>query len=376
HHAVEPGLRGRQAAFLTAPAHRRRTGRETALEDLVPSDEATPALREPRIEVADEPRLQLVLVLEAFLLHALLRGRSAPPLGLRALVAADVDELRREELEHFVEDVFEKAKHVVRDTQHVICDAPVREYLDGLAGVPELGICRDRGHGVPRHLYLRHDGDPALGRVTYDLADIVLRVETAVWFAGELAEGRILRSRSGHRVLAECADGGQLRVLLDLDAPALVLGQMPVEDVELVQREEIDVLEDEFLRHEVAAHVEMAPAPGEARPILDLERRNRPGRSGDRGAPVNVGREELAQCLRAVAYPGRFGSADRPLLRGDRGALALFAKTSKRRVECERDARPGSGASRERQAGRGAELIAKEIGGNAQISARRDRRAR
>src|SRR5207237_5910116 len=128
--------------------------------------------------------------------------------------------------------------------------------------------------------------------------------------------------------------------------------------------------------HEVAAYVEMAPAPGEARPILDLERRNRPGRSGDRGAPVNVGREELAQCLRAVAYPGRFGSADRHLVSGDREAIALFAKTSKRRVECERDARPGSGASRERQAGRRAELIAKESGGDAGVGAQRDRRAR
>src|SRR5207249_3970914 len=211
------------------------------------------------------------------------------------------------------------------------------------------------------------------GRVPHHLARVVLRVETAVWLARRLASRRVLRSRRGHRVLAERANGGELRVLLDLDAPALVLGERPVEHIELVKREKIEVLEDELLRHEVPPHVEMAPAPSEARPILDLKRRYRPGRSGNRGAPVNVGREELAQCLRAVAYPGRFGSADRDLVSGDGEAIALFAETPEGGVEGERDARPGSGADWERQAGRGTELIAKELGGNAHVIARRDR---
>src|SRR5438046_1319293 len=373
HDHIVPCLRGRDPALLATPAHHSRAGRDTALKYFVPAHEAPPTLREPRIEVADEPRLQLVFVFQPFLLHALLRGRGVPPLGLRAFVTADVDELRREELEYLVEDVFEKAKHVVRDAEDVVGDAPVRQDFDRLASVPELRVCRDRGHRVPGHLDLRQHTDPTLRGVPHDLPHVVLRVETAVRFARKFASRRVLRSWRGHRILAERADGGELRVLLDLDAPALVLGEMPVEDVELVQREEIDVLEDEFLRHEMAAHVEMAPAPGEARPILDLKRRYRPGRSGDRGAPVNVGREELAQCLRAVAYPGRFGSADRDLVSGDGEAVALFADTPEGGAEGERDTRPRSGAHAERPAGRGTELIAKELGGNAHVIARRDR---
>src|SRR5204863_10177310 len=103
-------------------------------------------------------------------------------------------------------------------------------------------------------------------------------------FARELSRRRGFGPRRGHRVLAERADAGELRVLLDLDPPALVLREVPVEDVELVEREKIEVLEDELLRQEVPADVEMAPAPAETRPVLDLERRDLPRCTGDRRA--------------------------------------------------------------------------------------------
>src|SRR6266550_1512058 len=105
------------------------------------SSQATPALGEPHIEMADEPALELVLVLQSLGLHARLRGGSPPPLGLGAFIAADVDELRREELEHLVENILEETKHVVAHSQHVIGDAPVRQHVDQLSGVAELWIC-------------------------------------------------------------------------------------------------------------------------------------------------------------------------------------------------------------------------------------------
>src|SRR3546814_5944743 len=48
------------------------------------------------------------------------------------------------------------------------------------------------------------------------------------------------------------ADLGELRVLLDLEAPALVLGEVPVEGVQLEDRHDVDVLLDELDREEVA----------------------------------------------------------------------------------------------------------------------------
>src|SRR5258705_11658176 len=96
HYHVVSGFGGGDAAFLTAPAHDGRTRSEAAIEDLVPPDETPPARGEPFVEVRDEPALQLVLVLEPGLLHPRLRDGAGLPLRLRALVAADVDELRRE----------------------------------------------------------------------------------------------------------------------------------------------------------------------------------------------------------------------------------------------------------------------------------------
>src|SRR5207253_11422388 len=93
HDHVVPRLGGGDPALLAAPAHHRGARGEAAFENLVPSDEAATALGQPGIEMPDEPALELVLVLEPFGLDARLRCGSLPPFGLRAFVAADVDEL-------------------------------------------------------------------------------------------------------------------------------------------------------------------------------------------------------------------------------------------------------------------------------------------
>src|SRR5207302_11020816 len=129
----------------------------------------------------------------------------------------------------------------------------------------------------------------------------------------------------------------------DLDAPALVLGEMPMEDIELVQREKIDVLEHELLRHEVASNVEVAPAPAEARSILDLDGRDRPGHAVDAPAPKDLGRKQLPQRVRAVEDAGRLGRADRDPFGVYGEAIALVAEIRERPVERERDPRPVRG---------------------------------
>src|SRR5439155_27046455 len=96
HDHVVARSRGDDPAVLAAPAHHRRPGRETAFEDCIPPDKPPAELREPRIEMPDEPRLQLVHVLQTLALHAVLRRRRVAPLGLGTLVAADVYEFRGE----------------------------------------------------------------------------------------------------------------------------------------------------------------------------------------------------------------------------------------------------------------------------------------
>ena len=112
-----------------------------------------------------------------------------------------------------------------------------------------------------------------------------------------------------------------------------------MEDVELMQREEIDMFEDELLRHEMAAHVEMAPAPAEGWPVLDLDRRNRPRRAGDRRAAEDIAWEQLPQGLRSVKDAGRFWRTDRDLVGRHREAIALVAEAADGGIERERDTR-------------------------------------
>src|SRR6266540_7054534 len=78
------------------------------------------------------------------------------------------------------------------------------------------------------------------------------------------------------RFAAARADLGETRPALDLEAPSLVVGEMPVEDVQPVRREKVDVSLDERHGEEVARHVEVQPAPSEARGVVDAGRRDAP----------------------------------------------------------------------------------------------------
>jgi hypothetical protein len=86
---------------------------------------------------------------------------------------------------------------------------------------------------------------------------------------------------------------------------------MPVEDVELVHREQVDVPQHHRLRHEMAGDVEMAPTPPEARRVLDLDAGKRPRHARDRGPGEALDGEELAKCLDAVRDPHRSARAQR-----------------------------------------------------------------
>ena len=138
----------------------------------------------------------------------------------------------------------------------------------------QLRVSSNRRLRVARHLDLRNHGDVPLTRILDDFADLTLRVETAVrlfveavWISSLMAQPRFFAPRSNLR---------EARVLFDLNAPALIVGEVPVESVQFVQGQQIDKLEDKLLRHEMAAHVEHGAAPAEARLILNVHGRQVP----------------------------------------------------------------------------------------------------
>ena len=254
----------------------------------------------------------MVFVPQAQLADARLRERARLPLILHRLVAAGVDPVTGEERQHFGQHVLHEVDGRVRRIEDVGVHAPVREDLELLAGVAEPGIRGDRGLRVPRHLDFRHDRDEARLGVGDDLADVVLRVEAAVRnvVVDPLRRVRIRALGADERLAPPRSHRREQRILLDLDAPSLIVGQMPVKAVQLMEGEEVDVFLDEFLGHERARHVEVGAAPREARPIFDRDCRHGPRDLGSRRGAKNVGRQELSERFDGVKRAGGAVCAD------------------------------------------------------------------
>ena len=117
----------------------------------------------------------------------------------------------REDVHDFGEHVLQECDRLRLRVEDVTEDAPSRGNLHRLARDAELGIRRNRGDGVARHLDLRDDGDVARLRIRDDLARVVLGVEAAVRRRVECPLGLVARLPADDRFLATRPDGGQPR---------------------------------------------------------------------------------------------------------------------------------------------------------------------
>ena len=171
----------------------------------------------------------------------------------------------------------------------------------GVPVLPSSGIGGDGGLGVPGQVDLRDDGDEPLRGVGDDLPDVVTGVEAAVRPSVVLP----VPARADHALGAPRTDLGQQREAFDLKAPPLIVGQVQVQDVELVHGQQIDVSEQVMPGHEVPRHVDHAAPPAEPRPILDGLRRHDRCPIVDPSPPVGGGREQLPEGLRSIEHAGR-----------------------------------------------------------------------
>ena len=108
---------------------------------------------------------------------------------------------------------------------------------------------------MARHFDFRHNGNVARGGVTHHLADIVLRVITAVASIRPVSRA-FLGVKIKPNLLAPGAHFRQERILLDLDAPAIVIHQMPMQRVDLVQRQPVQNLFHFLLGEKMPADIQ------------------------------------------------------------------------------------------------------------------------
>jgi hypothetical protein len=180
--------------------------------------------------------------------------------GMR-LVAADVDvrpgRQRRDLADHVVQ---EAVRELLVDAERAEADVDPGVRRGRLAVAVETPIRREGRVDVAGHVDLGHDLDEPRLRVGDDRAVLALGVETAL-----VAVDR-----------RPAADLREARPRADREPPALVVGQVQVEAVQLVERHQVDQALHLVDAEEVACDVEHHPAPGEARAVVDRSQRDSP----------------------------------------------------------------------------------------------------
>lgn len=187
-------------------------------------------------------------------------------------------------------------------------DIPQWVHFVSLSAASQSRICGQRPEHVPGHVDLGNHLDIALCGVGHDVADVVLGVETSVGssvVAVTAFVGFVVSSDDG--LFAYGPDLCQEGIPFDLDAPSLVLGEVPVELVEFVHGENVDKAFHLVHGPEMASGIEHSPAMREAGFVGDFD-----------GGDGSVGSDELAERLQGVEYGLRGTSAYADALGRDR----------------------------------------------------------
>ena len=168
------------------------------------------------------------------------------------------------------------------------------------------------------HLDLRHDDDITVTRIRNKLPQLLLRIKASV---GGALSRPCLRTHSPRHVGMIHAPGtraGEFRILPDLDAPTLIIGEVPMETIHLIPGHQVDVLTDDLGPEEMTAHIEMKPAPSEPGPVLHRHADHLQGCIGADGW------KRLQQRLHPVKDTGLRTRNDADCRRGHRHAVAFF----------------------------------------------------
>ena len=226
-------------------------------------------LSEHLLSTADDVALELVFILQAFSLDALLTVGTFLPAILRTFVPSNVEVFAREEGYDFIKHILDELEgRLLTSAIDIIFDTPDITY-DILTTIGEAGKLRVRGdstHTVTWHLDLRDDRHKAILSIADDLTDLILRIEATIAAAISFD--------------TPSTDLGKAGILLDLDTPALVIGKVPVKLIDLEHRDDIDVLLHLIYREEVAAYIDHHTAILEGRLIRNTNGRDRPSSRG------------------------------------------------------------------------------------------------
>src|SRR5579864_2773490 len=181
--------------------------------------------------------------------HELLNLRIRVPLLAIYLVSTDVEELVGEKFGHLADEDIEKLVGTLASGIHGgVEDSPLAFNRIRPWGAGEVGIADKPGCAVTRHIEFRNYANAAVTRVVDHVADLVLGVVQAV------------RTQFV-----------QLGKALAFDTEALIVGKVPVKNVQLDRGHSVEIALDHVEWHEMAAGVDHQTAPRKARLVLNRD---------------------------------------------------------------------------------------------------------
>ena len=188
---------------------------------------------------------------QVILPHELTDASAGLPLLAGYLVATDVKERIGKQRGHFADEGVQKLiGGFARRVQGRIEHAPVALDLIGSGRTGELRIPDQPTGGVARHVELGNHANTAVLRVGDHLANLFLRIINAI----------------GTELL-------KLWKTLALDTETLVVGEMPMEDVQLHRGHAVEIAFDHFDGHPMPGYIQMQAAPRETGMVLDVDDR-------------------------------------------------------------------------------------------------------
>ena len=222
------------------------------------------------LNVLAEIGLQTFIVFDAVRLHELLNLGIRVPLFAIHFVAADMEILIGEKFRHFGNEIVEEfVSLLVGGIHRGIGDAPLLPDLVRAGPAGQFGIANEPCGAVAGHVELGDYANAAIAGIGNQVANFILGVIEAV--------GALLL---------------QFRKFVAFDAEPLIVGKVPVEDVDLYGFHSVQITFQHRQRNEMARDIDHQATPRETRLILDANGRRRKSIRGDR--------DELQEGLQAV----------------------------------------------------------------------------
>lgn len=141
HDDLVPGSGCSDAACSATPRHDGGALRDTAFEDLVPADQVTAVFVKPFLYAKHEVALQLVFILQTFVLDTFLTGGADFPAFCRTLVATHMDVLRGEKFDHLLENILQKfERRLLAGAKDLRKNSPMCSHFISLTDASQIGI--------------------------------------------------------------------------------------------------------------------------------------------------------------------------------------------------------------------------------------------